>query len=106
MFILADKKNKGLLNETEILTLLQQLNVTAPARVVKQKFKVCALFSQSTFRHLAGKVKAKPQSSNPSVRQFQSPIVHAAEDPAIGYFSVFIISTPVVVPVKYLSSVV
>ena len=40
MFILADKKNKGLLNETEILSLLQQLNVTAPARVVKQKFKV------------------------------------------------------------------
>lgn len=39
MFILADKKNKGLLNETEILSLLQQLNVTAPARVVKQKFK-------------------------------------------------------------------
>ena len=42
MFILADKKNKGLLNETEILSLLQQLNVTAPARVVKQKFKVCS----------------------------------------------------------------
>jgi hypothetical protein len=40
IFILADKKNKGLLNETEILSLLQQLNVTAPARVVKPKFKV------------------------------------------------------------------
>lgn len=42
MFILADKKNKGLLNETEILGLLQQLSVTAPARVVKLKFKVCS----------------------------------------------------------------
>ena len=40
MFILADKKNKGVLNETEILALLEQLNVLAPQRVVKQKFKV------------------------------------------------------------------
>ncbi|XP_028399821.1 inactive phospholipase C-like protein 2 [Dendronephthya gigantea] len=43
MFILADKKNKGLLNETEILGLLQQLSVTAPTRVVKQKFKEVAV---------------------------------------------------------------
>lgn len=40
MFILADKKNKGVLNESEILMLLKQLNVTAPPRVVKQRFKV------------------------------------------------------------------
>ncbi|XP_046860493.1 inactive phospholipase C-like protein 2 isoform X2 [Xenia sp. Carnegie-2017] len=39
IFILADTKNKGFLNENEVLSLLQQVNVTAPARVVKQKFK-------------------------------------------------------------------
>ena len=50
MFILADKKNKGLLNETEILSLLQQLNnVTAPARVVKLKFKVCSCWLELGF---------------------------------------------------------
>ena len=40
MFILADHKHKGVLSETETLTLLGQLNVNVPEKHAKQKFKV------------------------------------------------------------------